>query len=57
MVYGGVLLSVYRENEDKNSIDLIKRACDEYYASDTIENPVEGFSIVDQVAEFFRENF
>lgn len=50
-------LSIYRESEGKNSIDLVKNFCDEYYASDTIENPVEGFSIVDQVAEFFKKNF
>lgn len=50
-------LDVHNEIAGKNSVDMIKEACDEYYASDTIENPVQGFSIVDQVAEFFRENF
>ncbi|UCC91906.1 MAG: ribose-phosphate diphosphokinase [Candidatus Aenigmatarchaeota archaeon] len=51
------VLDVHNEIAGKNSIDMIKEACDEYYASDTIENPVEGFSIVGQVAEFFKKNF
>ena len=50
-------LSVHNEIANKNSIDMIKEACDEYYSSDTIENPVEGFSIVPHVAKFFKENF
>ncbi len=50
-------LSVHNEIAGKNSIDMIKEECDEYYASDTIENPVEGFSIVGQAAEFFKKNF
>ena len=50
-------LSVHNEKIGKNSIDMIKEACDEYYSSDTIENPVEGFSIVGQVAGFLKKNF
>lgn len=50
-------LSVYKKGLGKNSVEAIKESCDEYYASDTIENPVEGFSIVDEVADFFRKNF
>ena len=50
-------LDVHNEIAGKNSVDMIKEACDEYYGSDTIENPVEGFSIVPQVAEFLKENF
>jgi ribose-phosphate pyrophosphokinase len=50
-------LDVMNKNIGKNSIAAIKEACDGYYASDTIENPVEAFSVVDQVAEFLKKNF
>ncbi len=50
-------LDVVNKNLNKSSVAAIKEACDEYYASDTIENPVEAFSVVDQIAAFFKKNF
>lgn len=50
-------LSVFNARHGRNSMEMIKEECDEYYSSDTIENPVSGFSIVDQVSEFLEKNF
>jgi ribose-phosphate pyrophosphokinase len=50
-------LDVMNKNLGKSSVAAIKAACDEYYASDTIENPVEAFSIIGHVSEFFSRNF
>lgn len=50
-------LSVFNAKRGRNSMEMIKEESDEYYSSDTIENPVQGYSVVDQVAEFLKENF
>jgi len=50
-------LSVFNSRYGRNSIEMIKEECDEYYASDTIENPIQGYSVIDQVAEFLKNNF
>lgn len=50
-------LSVHNYKINRNSVEAIKEACDEYYGSDTIENPVEGYSVIEQVAEFLKKSF
>lgn len=50
-------LSVFNAKHGRNSMEMIKEESDEYYASDTIENPVVGFSIIGQAAEFLKKNF
>lgn len=50
-------ISVYNEKLGKESVYAVRGVCDEYYASDTIENPVESYSILDQVADFLKKNF
>jgi ribose-phosphate pyrophosphokinase len=50
-------LSVFNARHGKNSMEMLKEESDEYYSSDTIENPVQGYSVVDQVAGFLKKNF
>jgi ribose-phosphate pyrophosphokinase len=50
-------LSVFNAKHGRNSMEMIKEESDEYYSSDTIENPVQGYSVVEQVAEFLKKNF
>lgn len=50
-------LDVWNSQVNSTSIKAIKEICDEFYASDTIENPVESFSVIDQAIEFFKKKF
>ncbi len=50
-------LSVFNAKHGKNSMEMIKEESDEYYSSDTIENPVQAYSVIDQVDEFLKKNF
>ena len=51
------VLSVHNKKLDRNSIQMIKDECDEYYSSDTIQSPITGFSVIKQTAEFLEKNF
>jgi ribose-phosphate pyrophosphokinase len=50
-------LSVFNAKHGRNSMEMIKEESDEYYASDTVENPVQAYSVVDQVTAFLKKNF
>jgi len=51
------VLSIFKKQTGESSIKMVADACDEYYASDTIQNPIEGFSVIESSAEFLRKNF
>ncbi len=51
------VLSVHNKKIDRNSIEMIKEECDEYYSSDTISSSITKFSVIKQSAEFLKKNF
>lgn len=51
------VISMHNKKSGKNSIEMIKDECDEYFASDTISSPITSYSVVKKAAEFLRESF